>query len=359
MKIGILTYHYALNYGAVLQGLAMQTFLRGLGHQVVFINYRNSEIENSYKLFKFREYSKRRLGEFFKTFFRDVLTAIKYYKFKRETSKLLSIEKTKQTEQNYCFSNYDRIIIGSDQVWNEAITGGSDYFYNGNFNRKKLIPLIGYAISINKIVLNDDFINKIRSIVKNFLYISIREKESAKVLNDITHNNIYNCLDPVFLISKKEWENMIPFNKNNNYILAYAILNQEKVLDIAKRVSLKYGLELVILNPMANYVHDIRKCISPAPLEFVSFIKNAKLVFTSSFHGTAFSTILEKDFYVIGDDISNIRMKSFLQEINLSNRIIDNFSDVDLHDSINYSEVNEILQIKKNKSTNFLIKSIK
>ena len=39
MKIGIVTFHNALNAGAVLQAYALQTFLTQIGHKVEFINY--------------------------------------------------------------------------------------------------------------------------------------------------------------------------------------------------------------------------------------------------------------------------------------------------------------------------------
>ena len=39
MKIGILTFHLAHNYGAVLQCYALQEVLGRMGHQVSIINY--------------------------------------------------------------------------------------------------------------------------------------------------------------------------------------------------------------------------------------------------------------------------------------------------------------------------------
>ena len=44
-KIGILTYHFVLNYGAVLQAFALQEYLKKRGHQVELIDYRPSHLE--------------------------------------------------------------------------------------------------------------------------------------------------------------------------------------------------------------------------------------------------------------------------------------------------------------------------
>ena len=49
MKIGIITYHSAHNYGAVLQAFALQEYLQKQGHDVQIINYKIKEIENYYK----------------------------------------------------------------------------------------------------------------------------------------------------------------------------------------------------------------------------------------------------------------------------------------------------------------------
>ena len=40
MKIGIITFHWATNYGAILQAYALQNYLIEFGHDVEIINYR-------------------------------------------------------------------------------------------------------------------------------------------------------------------------------------------------------------------------------------------------------------------------------------------------------------------------------
>ena len=39
MKVGILTFHFAYNYGAVLQAWGLQQAIESLGHEVCFLNY--------------------------------------------------------------------------------------------------------------------------------------------------------------------------------------------------------------------------------------------------------------------------------------------------------------------------------
>jgi hypothetical protein len=52
MKIGILTYHRAHNYGAMLQAYALRSFLREQGHQVEFVDYWPKSHQKQYVLIK-------------------------------------------------------------------------------------------------------------------------------------------------------------------------------------------------------------------------------------------------------------------------------------------------------------------
>lgn len=56
MNIGILTFHWATNYGAVLQCYALQSYLTSIGHNVKVINYKPRQYDES--LYKFLRYRK-------------------------------------------------------------------------------------------------------------------------------------------------------------------------------------------------------------------------------------------------------------------------------------------------------------
>ena len=48
MRIGIITFHRALNYGALLQAYALREALKACGAETSVIDYRNPIIENMY-----------------------------------------------------------------------------------------------------------------------------------------------------------------------------------------------------------------------------------------------------------------------------------------------------------------------
>ena len=66
MKIGILTFHNALNYGAVLQCYALQHYLQEKGHDVEVIDYRIPFIEEQKQFFSKTELRRRGFVAFLK-----------------------------------------------------------------------------------------------------------------------------------------------------------------------------------------------------------------------------------------------------------------------------------------------------
>ena len=119
-RVGILTFHRANNYGAALQCYALQETVKGLGHNVEIINYKQPYIEKVYKpqiekeeLCRILKRPRWYYGYFFKILPKRILPYIKYKLFRTvylKTSK--AFDKNKEI-----LCRYDSIIIGSDQVW--------------------------------------------------------------------------------------------------------------------------------------------------------------------------------------------------------------------------------------------------
>lgn len=65
----------------------------------------------------------------------------------------------------------------------------------------------------------------------------------------------------------------------------------------------------------------VKKVTTAGPLEFLSLIKHAKMVCTTSFHGTVFSIFLEKQFFVINGMKDN-RISTLLENMMLTERSV-------------------------------------
>ena len=118
-KVGIITYHFARNYGAVLQCYALQKYLLNKGYNVEIINYVNKTQYNNNDYYKHGVNIKNIITN---------LCFIPFLKIRKEKNKKfddfsneylkLSKKSTSIDELKIMCDNkkYDFIISGSDQV---------------------------------------------------------------------------------------------------------------------------------------------------------------------------------------------------------------------------------------------------
>lgn len=358
MKIGILTYHNAMNYGAILQAYALQKWLVDRNNNVEVINYCNNQVELSYRQFRYKLIPKRNPID---TIQFIAVNLYRYFKYKKVRVLIGDILKLSRKisgigDRNY-LKKYDLIIVGSDQLWNDKITGGYDPMYWGAFNNPKQNKVITYAICMNKEITENNDRKIIKSFLSNFAAISVREKTTQLLLNTIINPNTpcKLCVDPTLLLSAKQWkeeinETVIPKEK---YVCVYAIIDTDKVINIAKEYSKERNLKCIIINPLSDS-HPFSKAYQPnSPFDFISIISNSEMVFTSSFHGLVFSIIFERLFYVIGDAEKNNRMDNLLNMLNISNRFVNTCDEI-TGEMINYSIVRKKWAELKSQSEDFL-----
>lgn len=346
MKIGVITTQYSPNYGALLQTFALQTYLKkNYGEEVTeVINYIPPHSKNfwsiypnekGYKDFLLRIYlrihptyirSRKLLFKQFTTFIKEYITCSNVYYTLEELEKLEGI--------------YDRLICGSDQIWN--ITRHDDPVWFLYFSRKWIDCVkIAYAPSVaDKIPKGHE--NSLRAYLENLDYISVRESDDIEQLANYTSKNIYHVCDPVFLLSKEQWEKLLPQDRiQEPYILCYFISVGDFAGKVVKKIKKITGMKIVHVNVnirdkfRADY--DIR---TASPFEFINYIRNASFICTNSFHCTAFSVIFQKNFFVVPKHEANSRMDSLMKKIGLSSRFVnkEQLDDLRLDDlKIDYS----------------------
>lgn len=348
-KIGILTFHRANNYGAVLQCYALQEALRSIGHSVEIIDYRQPFIENAYKPFSYKEIIKTLknprwyFGFLFKVLPTKILKSIKYNYFRQKHLTLKdSISKDKSIT-----TNYDTIIIGSDQVWGLHCTGGIDETFFGEFNHLGS-DIVGYGISSNIESLEEIGIERLKSYCRNFKNISFREESIRNYITENIGINSTIVLDPTLLLDKKKWETLINKPKNKGkYILTYFLHsknNNSLTKDIKSFAAKKQCSIINIFN------------VAFSPTDFLYWIKNAEYIITSSYHATIFSILFEKKFYsIITNSDKDVRYLNLLKKINIIDRAIYPHEIPDTLDTeINYIAVNEKLKQLRQETYKYL-----
>lgn len=362
MKIGILTFHRAYNYGAVLQCYALQQYLLSLGHTVEIIDYRQKWIDAcftpfSWLMFKYNFHHPKLMLRYLKSFWkrrnnlhkRQVFFDTFVSKFLRLSSKPVFCA---QDISDY----YDAIIIGSDQLWGRWCLGNQlDKIYLGLFPHKGKTKIIGYSISsdadsIN--MINDEY--QLTKVLNNFSAISFREKNIAHHVQQIAGKSCPVTLDPTLLCDEESWSPLI--NKKwakKEYIVIYQVRGIEKYKELLyKKAAIIAGrfpdkCDIIDLSGMEYSVTD-----------FISIIKYAKFVVTTSFHATVFSIIFKTPFYALKlNDGRDNRYENLCGEMNLSDRCI-NVDSESIDVNTDFSDTDERLSRIGHKSKDFITKSL-
>lgn len=369
MKIGIITFHCAHNYGAVLQAYALQEQLVDLGYDVEVINYRPQILTLGYErsIFWYRPYKKivRQMLSFVKMIMSVVVRNITQPQMRsiiNERRKGFSSfinNKLRLSEKTYkkSFSkqlDYDCYIIGSDQVWNISITNGFDPVFWGNFDMKKGSKIISYAASMSNYNLTDEQKNEMKTLLSKFSAISVREKDVEDFLLDLdVKSNV--VFDPTLLVKNDTWIKIAntPQTKDK-YVLVYTmgLLNDE--LRIANKIAQQIGASVEVLIGDEKSFNKKYPLISASPEEFLGYFQNASFVVTSSFHGTSFSISFNKPFYSLarGND-KDSRQSTLLMNLGLEDRFI-NKDDAPGYKDIDYTIVNQKWNNLQEVSLNFL-----
>lgn len=329
MKIGILTFHYAHNYGAVLQAYALKTYIETLGHEVFVLDYRNNNIV--------REYPKKLRPRIPKKFFFNPLCwgwayeeiercifsrktwEIQYTKFQNFIDGYL-LQNNRKDWKTQC-EECDKVFFGSDQIWEENIVGKNELVYFGEIDSDA--RKISYASScFNPSKFAES--NNLKKI-KNFDYISTREESLASVIRKAyPTQSVKTVVDPVFLLDRKKYE-AIADDKSNDYILFYYVSENNELAKISEYLRIIEGKKVIEIHYYnSKKISNTWQLTDVGPEEFLGLISGAEMIITNSFHGTAFSLIFEKPFWSLS---SNVRIVDVLEKFELTDRRIESYEE--------------------------------
>lgn len=349
MIIKTITCHDVYNVGASLQAYALSKYLTKLGHQVEIIDYKPDYLKH-YELWGVRnpKYDKPVLREIYNIL--KLPGRVKGRMSKRKKS-FDAFTKTYLPITTKTYHSNDELksgcieadvfIAGSDQIWNTLFPNGKDPAFYMDFAPSNAIRA-SYAASFATDTIADEYKKDVFQRIKNIDFVSVREESAIKILEDLGIDNATHVMDPVFLLSKEEWETMLDKQiSDEEYLLIYDFDNNEKINNAAIELAKANGWK--IYSVFNNAVCD-KSFYYAGPLEFVSLIKNAQMVLSNSFHAVAFSVIFGVQFVVYNrHENINTRMRDLLNSLDISNGAF-----------IDYSNVNEKLAFHVQRSKNYL-----
>lgn len=365
MQIKTITCHDVYNHGASLQAYALQTCLESLGHKVEIIDYKPDYLSRYYSLWSVDNpvYDRLIVKQLYLVAkLPGRIMALKrkrlFDEFTKKYLKLTSIRYHSNEELKRNPPQADVYIAGSDQIWNTLFGNGRDAAFYLDF-APKTSKRISYAASFATEDVVEEYKPFVRKMLQNFDVISIRERCSLPLLKTMGWADGVAVCDPVFLLSKAQWESRIPQQQiKERYLLVYDTEFSNQLKRIAQRIAKKKDLKIYNVSGSRIGYAD-KELWASGPLDFVRLVRDAEYVISNSFHASVFSMIFERDFCVVNrSEGINERMKSLLMSYNLVDRLVADYS-APLLNSIDYRTVNPLLQKDIDDSKSFLKKELK
>jgi hypothetical protein len=369
-RIGLVTWLGGGNYGTSLQAYALYKFLLKQGYDVSLINYFNFQhfgLKPKIKaLLKWTGIIRlREVCRIVKM--HDTLKYRKLFRFLRENIKQTYVFNNHQYKE--LLQNSDVFCVGSDQVWNAYYNFNPFNFLHFAQDAKR----ISYASSIGTTDFPKQYQEEIKVLLSKFEHISLREETGRKaVMELIARDDIETVLDPTFLLTSSEWEEVAKNAKfemelPRKYILCYLIGNNEhykrQVEEVKKLSSTK---DVIVIpaeeNPNFKIQGATEYRFASVP-EFIWLLIHAETVVTDSFHATAICINLQKNFIEFlrfGDSekvSQNSRIYDVLKTFGLEERLYVD-TNVNWKESIDFSSPSEILERLRIKSINWLSNAI-
>lgn len=351
-RIGIITIHSDIHYGAALQAFALNKVVSDFGKSEI-IDYR--KIPTNLPKFSFPKMIVYHLAGLkrttrFRNFLSNEISAKRY--------------NTEDAIMENFKGDYDIIIVGSDQVWNPTHggLGRLNPVFFAAFASEEKYKKISYASSVGNYVYDEDERILVKKWLENFSSLSTREEFGRKQLEQILSKDIKLVVDPTLLLTKKRWIKIgRPVKINCKYLLVYNVGNSIDIdSEYARKIADQNGWKVVFMSIRIkkdkNIDINIPHC---GPAEFVWLFANAEFIVTSSFHGVAFSLNLEKNFVNVYNSKSPQRTEMLLKNVGLEERTVKSVDDLsNLELEIDYELPTNKLDDLRKESLAYLNKAI-
>lgn len=378
MKIGILTLPLEVNYGGILQAFALQTVLRGMGHEVYTIDRHTKRQYQSF-LYHVLGFCRRVMDNFFRhkresLCWNPFMSDSVYLKISANTRDFV---KRNMTMTRECFTEdladidreyrFDAYVVGSDQVWLPS-------YYPSSFldfvERPGVLKVI-YAASCGKRSFVDNpFYNpsKTKKLISEFSGVSVREVSLRTLCSNSLGVESEFVLDPTLLLSPENYLSACGnVEKKSPTVFSYILDMTGGKKAIVDKVSQSLGIPSVFMNAPKPYVKrkdtDVEDCVFPPVEKWITELYQSQFVVTDSFHGTVFAILFNKPFITIANPGRGIkRFESILGMLGLKNRMVGYYDESVVirlaSEKISFEKVNFELEEQRRLSIQFLETSL-
>ena len=324
MRIGILTHYDVNNQGAQLQLYALWMKLKEMGHSPVVLTYRkNFDFEPVLELRN--QISIKSVPYILKHFLYEKGIGLTWHNVKKY---LIHKKFRKETFEfgSYCLADVDVAIVGADEVF--SLENGVNIMMFGH--GVHALHLIAYAPSAGQTDMGRvkafHCEHLMSSGLKDFQYLSVRDKATAQLVKELTGDSPAIVCDPVLLYDFSQLKTKCKITLRK-YMVVYGYdchFVEKNEIDALRSFAKKRGLLLV--SPGCYHAWCDRNIHCDA-LQWIEWFRHAECVVTDTFHGTIVAAITGRPMAVyVRQSINANKLTDLIERLGLPDRQIADIS---------------------------------
>ena len=328
MRIAILTYHRAYNCGAMLQAWALKSVLERMGHTVEF-----PACNHVGEYSRWKNIIPRNVSLLKKLYVLGVSPLIYAGSFGVASQSIAGFVKFREKflPERVCAPSeftkyYDLVIVGSDQVWCERHSGDDAPLFMGK-GIDSTLPMISYAASYGDSFLNRDAAIKLAEYLNRYTALSARENIVRTQMKEFGFDDIEVVADPTLLLGKTDYDAISTEpDMDGDILYCYSVSMSRKLMERVRQIAKAVNVKSIVT---PNFIYSRFGAgrgvtFGVSPDKMIGFMKRAKYVVASSFHGTALAIVHEKPVISLRNNIDKYesRPASLLNRLGMGDRIM-------------------------------------
>lgn len=349
MRIGIISMQEVVNYGSFLQSYALVKLLEE--KDVFHISLHNNiNVGN-----------KKEGIDIFRHIKGVLVDGKKYIDLKISYKKLKkAIIPFQNLHFKYEESDYDLVVVGSDEVFNfsQEAPWDNKIFFGNNIKYKRLCSFSASCGSTNSSDFSKDKTEEYTNDFKKYHSLSVRDEATLNLVKHFGRSDVQINLDPVLLYDFKNEIADNDYKVDEDYLVVYSYNNRfsnKNEISKIKKIAKEENLKIIAVEGYQSWADEY---LAVNPFELFNVFKNAKYIFTDTFHGTIIAAKLHKKFVVFIRDSNKNKLGDLLKRLHIEEHL---YRDNELKEILNKSDFLEFEKIvSENRSlAKEYIKSIK
>ncbi|WP_172331814.1 polysaccharide pyruvyl transferase family protein [Mangrovicoccus sp. HB161399] len=339
-RIGIFTYHFSDNFGALMQAYGLRRWLMDQGCEAEFVNYHPEHVEaggsladllKSGSLKSKAKIVYLKLSALQRKLFGNRDQIEMFHRFQSGTLGVSGpVLRTAEEVDAFLASpggRFDMLICGSDQIWAPSQQYGIDPVYYLDFpGGAQGARRISYAPSFGRATLDPAYETEVAGYLAGFDGLSAREKSGVEIVETLAQRPTAWVPDPTILLGDYSGLAAAAANVGEGHVFCYALRTGQGIREVAAMAGEKTGGKVLSPYNIHRRWPEIGETVYPSPEQWIAHVAKASFVVSNSFHGTVFSILFRKPFLTVGLPGSraalNERSKNLLSSLGLLDRFV-------------------------------------